>query len=139
MHDATPEIQAKMKEAGLSPAAIQAFLHQYRKLVVSESGLIPEDSLTPIEHLPTIVEEPDPGDISRLTAETAVLKLNGGLGTGMGLERAKSLLRVRGDLTFLDIIVRQYLVLRASIASQLALLFMNSFSTSNDTAEALRH
>src|SRR6516225_2530424 len=131
MSDATLEIETKMKEAGLSAAAIQAFLHQYKKLVVNESGLIPESSLAPIEDLPTVTEQPDPADISSLTAETAVLKLNGGLGTGMGLERAKSLLRVRGDLTFLDVIVRQYLVLRASIASQLALLFMNSFSTSN--------
>jgi UDP-N-acetylglucosamine pyrophosphorylase len=139
MSDATLEIQTKMEKAGLNAAAIQAFLHQYRKLVVSESGLIPEGSLIPIEHLPTVVEQPDPGDISRLTAETAVLKLNGGLGTGMGLERAKSLLRVRGDLTFLDIIVRQYLNLRSSIAPRLVLLFMNSFSTSDDTAEALRH
>jgi UTP--glucose-1-phosphate uridylyltransferase len=139
MSDATLEIQTKMKEAGLSAAAIQAFLHQYQKLVVNESGLIPESSLTPIEHLPTVVEKPDPGDISSLTAETAVLKLNGGLGTGMGLERAKSLLRVRGDLTFLDVIVRQYLNLRSNLAPRLALIFMNSFSTSGDTAEALRH
>jgi UDP-N-acetylglucosamine pyrophosphorylase len=139
MSDATLEIQAKMKEAGLSAAAIQAFLHQYRKLVVDESGLIPESSLAPIEDLPTVAEQPDPGHISTLAAETAVMKLNGGLGTGMGLERAKSLLRVRGDLTFLDIIVRQYLHLRSNIAPRLTLIFMNSFSTSDDTAEALRH
>jgi UTP--glucose-1-phosphate uridylyltransferase len=139
MSDATLEIQTKMKEAGLSAAAIQAFLHQYQKLVVNESGLIPESSLTPIEDLPTVVEQPNPGDISSLTAETVVLKLNGGLGTGMGLERAKSLLRVRGDLTFLDVIVRQYLNLRSNLAPRLALIFMNSFSTSGDTAEALRH
>src|SRR6516225_1049911 len=139
MSDATLEIQAKMKEAGLSAAAIQAFLHQYRKLVVDESGLIPESSLAPVEDLPIVAEQPDPGDISTLAAETAVLKLNGGLGTGMGLERAKSLLRVRGDLTFLDVIVRQHLNLRSNIAPRLALIFMNSFSTSGDTAEALRH
>jgi len=139
MSDATLEIQAKMKEAGLSAAAIQAFLHQYRKLVVDESGLIPESSLAPVEDLPIVAEQPDPGDISTLAAETAVLKLNGGLGTGMGLERAKSLLRVRGDLTFLDVIVRQYLNLRLNIAPRLTLIFMNSFSTSGDTAEALGH
>src|ERR1700745_1702761 len=133
MSDATLEVQTKMKEAGLSVAAIQAFLHQYQKLVVNESGLIPESSLTPIEDLPTVVEQPNPGDISSLTAETVVLKLNGGLGTGMGLERAKSLLRVRGDLTFLDIIVKQFLQLRARTAPGCGLFFMNSFSTSDDT------
>ena len=38
-----------------------------------------------------------------------VIKLNGGLGTGMGLEKAKSLLPVKGDQTFLDFIARQVL------------------------------
>ena len=38
-----------------------------------------------------------------------VVKLNGGLGTSMGLDRAKSLLEVRDGLSFLDIIARQVL------------------------------
>ena len=66
-----------------------------------------------------------------------MLKLNGGLGTGMGLEKAKSLLKVRDELTFLDIIARQFLHLRSAIAPELRLLLMNSFSTSSDTATAL--
>jgi UTP--glucose-1-phosphate uridylyltransferase len=138
MRDASPEIRKKMEKAGLSAAAIQAFLHQYRKVVFNEAGLIPEGSLVPVEDLPSIIGQPDPDDISVLAAETAVLKLNGGLGTGMGLEKAKSLLRVRDDLAFLDVIVHQYLHLRSRIAPELALFFMNSFSTSGDTAEALR-
>ena len=36
-----------------------------------------------------------------------MLKLNGGLGTGMGLEKAKSLLPLKGDDTFLDFIAKQ--------------------------------
>jgi len=138
MQDATPEIQKKMKDAGLGAAAVQAFLHQYRKVVLHEAGLIPEDSLTPIENLPSIGDQPEPGHVSELAAQTVMLKLNGGLGTGMGLEKAKSLLRVRDDLTFLDVIVRQYLELRCKIAPRLALLFMNSFNTSGDTAKALQ-
>jgi UTP--glucose-1-phosphate uridylyltransferase len=135
--DATHEIRKKMQNAGLGVAAIQAFLHQYQKVVLNDAGLIPENSLVPVEDLPSITDQPDPGDASNLAAQTVVLKLNGGLGTGMGLEKAKSLLQVRGELTFLDIIVRQYLELRSKIAPELALLFMNSFSTSGDTSEAL--
>ena len=41
-----------------------------------------------------------------------VIKLNGGLGTGMGMDKAKSLLPVRGGLTFLDIVARQVLHIR---------------------------
>ncbi len=66
-----------------------------------------------------------------------MLKLNGGLGTGMGLEKAKSLLKVREKLTFLDIISLQFLQLRSAIAPELRLLLMNSFSTSGDTLAAL--
>ena len=36
-----------------------------------------------------------------------MLKLNGGLGTGMGLEKAKSLLTLRDRMTFLDFIAKQ--------------------------------
>lgn len=39
--------------------------------------------------------------------ETIVLKLNGGLGTSMGLDKAKSLLPVKGEETFLDLTAKQ--------------------------------
>jgi UTP--glucose-1-phosphate uridylyltransferase len=137
MQDATRQIETKMESAGLGAAAIRAFLFQYRKLGQNEPGLIPEDSIAPVENLPSIDEQPLPRDTSGLVAQTVVLKLNGGLGTSMGLEKAKSLLRVRGELTFLDVIVRQFLHLRETVAPKLGLLFMNSFSTSPDTAAAL--
>ena len=35
-----------------------------------------------------------------LLGKTVMLKLNGGLGTGMGLEKAKSLLTLRDRMTF---------------------------------------
>src|SRR5258707_12443750 len=70
--------------------------------------------------------------------QTVILKLERGLGPRLGLEKAKSLLRFRGDLTFLDIIVKQFLYLRANMAPGLSLYFMNSFSTSEDTIRALQ-
>ena len=36
-----------------------------------------------------------------------MLKLNGGLGTSMGLDKAKSLLPVKGDDSFLDLTAKQ--------------------------------
>ena len=66
-----------------------------------------------------------------------MIKLNGGLGTSMGMDRAKSLLCVRRGLSFLDIISRQVLHLRKEYDATLPLLFMNSFRTSADTMEAL--
>ncbi|MBM4404518.1 MAG: UTP--glucose-1-phosphate uridylyltransferase, partial [Candidatus Cloacimonetes bacterium] len=69
---------------------------------------------------------------------TVIIKLNGGLGTSMGLSKAKSLLPVKGNMTFLDIIARQILVLRAQSGYDAALLLMNSFSTQNDTENYLK-
>ena len=43
----------------------------------------------------------------KLLSEAVVVKLNGGPGTGMGLDKAKSLLPVKGDDTFLDFIAKQ--------------------------------
>jgi UTP--glucose-1-phosphate uridylyltransferase len=133
MEDAVTQIRVKMESAGLSSAAVRAFLYQYEKLAGNETGAIAEESISPVKNLPSIEGQPLPADPRSLTAETVVLKLNGGLGTGMGLEKAKSLLRVRDDLTFLDIIVRQSLRLDSTIG----LLFMNSYSTSADTLSAL--
>ena len=137
MDDLPNQIRAKMEAAGLGTAAIRAFLFQYDKLELNEAGLIPESSISPLGTLSSIENETVSGETSNVAARTVVLKLNGGLGTGMGLDRAKSLLIVRDDLTFLDIIARQFLQLRSAVAPELRLLLMNSFSTSSDTAKAL--
>ena len=137
MDDLPTQIRAKMEAAGLGPAAIRAFLYQYDKLANNEAGLIPESSISPLGILSSIEDETTSGESSNVAAQTVVLKLNGGLGTGMGLEKAKSLLKVRDELTFLDIIASQFLHLRSAVAPKLRLLLMNSFSTSSDTAAAL--
>lgn len=62
-----------------------------------------------------------------------MLKLNGGLGTSMGLERAKSLLPVKDGKTFLDLIAEQIELLRSKTGSNVRFVLMNSFSTSADT------
>ena len=67
----------------------------------------------------------------------AIIKLNGGLGTGMGLQKAKSLLEVRDGLNFLDLTAKQILTLRERSGLPLRFLLMNSFSTSDDTLEHL--
>ena len=68
-----------------------------------------------------------------LLSQTAVLKLNGGLGTSMGLEKAKSLLPVKDGKTFLDLIALQVKHMRQSFGSMVRFVLMNSFSTSADT------
>lgn len=133
-------IQTKMRAGGGVDATINAFLAAVVKVVAGERGQISETTIDPVAELPTLEALPDVGaDARRLLNQLAVIKLNGGLGTGMGLERAKSLIKVKGDDTFLDFIAKQILHLRAeSGAPQLAFYLMNSFSTQADTLEYLK-
>ena len=127
----------KMIAAGVHPLAIEVFAHHYRQLERGETGMIPESSIEPLD-MPALADvEVDEQAGVRALRETAVIKLNGGLGTSMGMERAKSLLCVRRGLSFLDIIARQVLHLRKTYDARLPLIFMNSFRTSADTLAAL--
>ena len=60
-----------------------------------------------MQKLPKYEDLAEPENAKELLAATAVLKLNGGLGTSMGLEKAKSLLTVKEGKTFLDLIAEQ--------------------------------
>lgn len=129
--------RAKMEAAGVDPVAIDNFSHYYRLLEHGETGLIPETSIEPVTIERLADAEVDETVAADAIRKTAVIKLNGGLGTSMGMDRAKSLLCVRRGLSFLDIIARQVLHLRKEYDAALPLVFMNSFRTSEDTCEAL--
>jgi UTP--glucose-1-phosphate uridylyltransferase len=127
----------KMAAAGVDEVAIETFAHYYRLLEHGETGMIPESTIEPVEMESLDSVEASDEDAARAIRTTAVIKLNGGLGTSMGMDRAKSLLCVRRGLSFLDIIARQVLHLREQYDATLPLLFMNSFRTSADTMAAL--
>lgn len=132
----------KMERAGVSEPAIRAFERAYGQLAARETALLPESAIAPVDTLPdaAALPEPAPAELAALLAQTAILKLNGGLGTSMGLDRAKSLLEVRPGVTFLDLIARQVAHFRASTGANVRFLLMNSFSTSADTRAFLaRH
>ena len=97
----------KMVAAGLSEAFCAAFLQVYNDLVAGKTGMMSEDSITPADGLPYLKDLPEDAEAAALLGETVMLKLNGGLGTGMGLDKAKSLLEVKGNDTFLDFIAKQ--------------------------------
>lgn len=129
----------KMKEAGLQGPAIRAFERAFDQLVSNKDAMLPESSIKPVDSLPKAADlpEPAPDEWARLLGECAILKLNGGLGTSMGLEKAKSLLEVRPGVTFLDLIARQILAFRKATGANVRFLLMNSFSTSADTRKFL--
>jgi UTP--glucose-1-phosphate uridylyltransferase len=126
-----------MVDAGVDEVAIETFAHYYRLLEHGETGMIPEASIEPVDMQALSDVEVDDEVAAEAIRHTAVIKLNGGLGTSMGMDRAKSLLCVRRGLSFLDIIARQVLHLRAEYGAPLPLIFMNSFRTSADTMAAI--
>ena len=127
----------KMRQAGVDEVAIDTFAHYYRLLEHGETGLIAEDTIEPLD-----MEALADVDVSEEVAaeairQTAVIKLNGGLGTGMGMTGAKSALEVKDGLTFLDIIAKQVLALRERWGVELPLVLMNSFRTSEESLRIL--
>ena len=129
--------EKKMRAAGMGDAPVAVFKRNYEALLRDETGLIPEDSIAPAGDLPKADEVPA-GDGADLLGQTVIVKLNGGLGTGMGLLGPKSLLAVREGVNFLDLMVRQTLSLREKSGTNVRLLLMNSFSTSTDTLAHLQ-
>ncbi|MDF1605922.1 UTP--glucose-1-phosphate uridylyltransferase [Nocardioides sp. YIM 152315] len=127
----------KMAAAGVDEIAIETFAHYFRLLEHGETGMIPEASIDPVDMESIDGVRVRDEDGAAAVRATAVVKLNGGLGTSMGMDRAKSLLCVRRGLSFLDIIARQTLHLRREHDATLPLIFMNSFRTSADTMAAL--
>ncbi len=132
MSDFAP-FETRMRAAGLPALAIRAFRASYDRFVGGDAGLIPEADIEPVASLPDADNLPEAlaeaGEAA--LGQTVLIKLNGGLGTSMGLSRAKSLLPVRGALSFLDLIARQ------ARAAGCPLLLMNSFATRDDSLAAL--
>ena len=125
----------KMREEGLSEIAVDTFEHYERLLREGDEGTLPEAELEPLTDVPSAEELPE-GDPSVLE-RVVVLKLNGGLGTSMGMTKAKSLLELKEGHTFLDVIARQVLHLRERHGAEIPLLLMNSFATRDDSLAAL--
>jgi len=67
----------------------------------------------------------------------ALIKLNGGLATSMGLEQPKTLVSAKDGRSFLDIIIGQTLALRRRHGVRLPLVLMDSEATRNPTLEAM--
>jgi UTP--glucose-1-phosphate uridylyltransferase len=126
----------KMREEGVGQAAIDTFAHYYEQLREGASGMLPESEIEPVTDLPALDELPE-GDPALLDA-AVVIKLNGGLGTSMGMTKAKSLIEAKDGKTFLDIVVGQVLGLRERFGTRVPLVLMNSFATREDSLEALR-
>ncbi len=101
----------KMRAAGAHPEAIRAFESAYGRLVSGHEAMLPTAELEPAGDVPALDDLPE-ADPAQALADVAVIKLNGGLATSMGLQEPKSLVQARAGRSFLEIIVGQTLALR---------------------------
>ncbi len=130
----------KMRDAGLPEVAVATFAHYVELLRCGAAGELAESEIEPVATLPHAGELPvDEAGAAEALQRTVVIKLNGGLGTSMGMSGPKSLLEVKDGLTFLDIVVRQVLRLRERTGARLPLVLMNSFATSEASLGALEN
>lgn len=136
--DSFSPFAAKMAAEALPESLIQSFHFYYNQLCQGATGYIYRDQALPVGQLPRTAELNIYGAQGEVALDRlVVIKLNGGLGTSMGLNGPKSLLPVKNGLTFLDIIVQQILSLRAAHSARIPLLLMNSFSTRTESLAAL--
>ena len=138
MSSESPGLEAaleKMRADGAQPVAVDTFRHYYERLRSGEAGVLREDELEPVVDVPAFEDLPE-GDAP--LDEAVVIKLNGGLGTSMGMTKAKSLLELKDGMSFLDVAARQVLALRESSGARVPLVLMNSFATREDSLAALR-
>jgi UTP--glucose-1-phosphate uridylyltransferase len=138
-HDPTSPAAAaaeQMRAAGQSQAAIRHFVSALERVEGGAATLIPSSELEPVPDVP-LLEELAAVDAAAVLERVAIIKLNGGLATSMGLQEPKSLLEARDGRSFLRIIIGQTLALRRSYGVRLPLILMNSDATRQPTLEAL--
>lgn len=136
--EALSAAQQKMRTAGVSECGINVFSSYFADLQHGATGLIPESTIDPMPPAPRLAEKNfSPAAQAEALGKTAFLKLNGGLGTSMGMDKAKSLIPVRAGESFLRLICRQIRSAREQSGKLLPIIFMDSFRTQRDTLAAL--
>ncbi|KAA8495471.1 UTP--glucose-1-phosphate uridylyltransferase [Porphyridium purpureum] len=132
--------------AQMSDMELNGFMQLYERFVRSKGEKkaqldwakiqSPDDNmLKPYAELPS----PSPEEEAALLNKLVVCKLNGGLGTSMGCKGPKSIIDVRSNATFLDLIVQQIETLnKENSGVDVPLVLMNSFNTADDTDKIIR-
>jgi UTP--glucose-1-phosphate uridylyltransferase len=133
-------VLAKAEAGGVHAAELAALRRRLQQLGEHRAGLLPGEVLEPVAELPCLDElpEPSPGRAREVLDRLVVVKLNGGLGTSMGLSGPKSLLEVKPGASFLDVVAMQVLALRERHGARLPLVLMNSATTRGPSLDALR-
>jgi UTP--glucose-1-phosphate uridylyltransferase len=134
-------VVAKAEAGGVHGTELAALRRRLRQLGEQQAGLLPGEDLEPLADLPRLDElpSPSPGQARDVLDRLVIVKLNGGLGTSMGLEGPKSTLEVKPGANFLDVLARQVRALRERHDARLPLVLMNSAITRDPSLKVLDH
>ena len=127
-----------MEHESLEDLVIQSFSNSYYKILEGATGILSESEIEPPAEENLIDYNNLESAISSPLEKLAVIKLNGGLGTSMGLKKAKTLLKIKGEYNFLDVIAQQILYLRKKSDKDIPLILMHSFNTQKDSLSYLK-
>ncbi|MCW7492410.1 UTP--glucose-1-phosphate uridylyltransferase [Leptospira sp. 2 VSF19] len=134
-------IRDTMKSAGLSDAFILDFISKVDAVRNGETGIVKWEEVGDLdpnsdEISLESIHASYPTDLS-LLSKLVVIKLNGGLGTSMGLDKAKSLIPIKDSMSFLTVMAKQIEFIRSEYGVNVPLLFMDSYNTQKDSQEEL--
>ncbi|SIO31524.1 UTP--glucose-1-phosphate uridylyltransferase [Halodesulfovibrio marinisediminis] len=132
----------KMRHEGLPAKVIDLFTSYISDVSEQATGHIPEQDISPVnqsqlKHVNELDQYEKTG--KALARKAVAIKLNGGLGTSMGMQFAKSLLPVKDHMSFLDITIKQAITWQEEYGGSLPLVLMNSYNTHKDTLNELRY
>jgi UTP--glucose-1-phosphate uridylyltransferase len=131
-------IQEKFALMEQHDLAERAFWRNLSHVLSGVKSAIPSTAIRPVAGLAEMKELGQYAEFGlNVLPKLMICKLNGGLGTSMGLEAAKSLLPVRDGLSFLDLTVRQIKAIQDATGIAIPFFCMNSFRTEIDTLQIL--
>lgn len=137
--DYAAAVVAKAEAGGMHATELAALRRRLQQLTEPQAGLLPGDALEPLADLPSLDDQAEPpaAHARELLDQLVIIKLNGGLGTSMGLSAPKSQLEVKPGASFLDIIATQVLALRKRHGARLPLVLMDSVATRDPSLKLL--
>ncbi|TGK14851.1 UTP--glucose-1-phosphate uridylyltransferase [Leptospira kmetyi] len=135
-------ILKKMSSEGMSSTFIQDFLKKTDQVRNGETGMVRWEEVGDLDPtsdeitLEQIEAENSPGP--EILKNLVVIKLNGGLGTSMGLSGPKSLIPLKEGMSFLEIFAKQSEVIQKKYNVSVPLILMDSFNTQKESQAELK-
>ena len=127
-----------IEERGFDESVAKSFEHYFEQLQQGTTRYIREGDVSPLGNVQAFEDlDYDDEAVQDALGKIGILKLNGGLGTSMGMTGPKSALPVKDGLTFLDVIACQVLSIRERTGVPVPLTLMNSFRTQEESLRIL--